>query len=195
MRRIVVVLGSSPGESFGRTLAEEYRRAAAQAGAEVRVVDLAALHFDPHLVGGLSHAQPLEPDLVGAQGDLGWADHLVFVYPNWWGTYPARLKGFIDRVFLPGFAFQYQKGSPLPLQLLKGKTARLVVTMDGPSWWFRWVQGAGGTRALVHSILGFCGVKTRGVYHADTLRPRAAAPVDRHRRRVALLGQRDALNR
>lgn len=195
MKRIAIVLGSPEGESLGRTLAQDYQRAATQAGAQVRVIDLAALSFDPHLVGGLTHPQPLEPDLAESQGDLAWAEHLVFVYPNWWGSYPARLKGFVDRVFLPGFAFQYQKGTPLPLQLLKGKTARLIVTMDGPSWWFRWVQGAGGTKALVHSILGFCGVKTRGVYHADTLRPRASAPVERHRARVGALGRRDALNR
>lgn len=195
MKRIVVVLGSSAGESLGRTLAQEYRAAATAAGAEVRLVDLAALAFDPNLVGGLSHSQPLEPDLARAQADLGWADHWVFVYPNWWGTYPARLKGFIDRVFLPGFAFQYQKGSPLPIQLMKGKSARLIVTMDGPRWWFGWVQGAGGTKALVRSVLGFCGVKTLGVFSADRLRPRASAPVDAHRRRVAALGRRDGLNR
>lgn len=192
MARIVVILWSSSGESTGRDLALVYETTAREAGAEVRVVDLAALRFDPDLRGGLSSPQPLEPDLAEAQATLAWADHWVFVYPNWWGTYPARLKGFLDRILLPGFAFQYQKGSPFPKKLLRGKTARLVVTMDGPGWWYRWAMGRGGDRALFRSVFWFCGVTPRGVFHADRLRARDAAPRAAHRRRVARLARRDA---
>ena len=57
------------------------------------------------------------------QQDILWADHLVFVYPNWWSTVPALLKGLIDRMFVPGFAFKYRENSPFWDKLLKGKTA------------------------------------------------------------------------
>jgi len=191
MKKIVIVVGSAGADSFGRRLAEAYRQEAEAAGASVSVVDVAPLRFEPVLTGGLSGDQVLEPDLAAAQATLGAADHLVFVYPNWWGTYPARLKGFFDRVFLPGFAFQYRKGG-LPEKLLAGKTARLIVTLDGPGWWYRWAMGAGGDRALRRSVLWFCGVKTRGIYHADQLRPRASAPRDRHESAVRALGRRDA---
>lgn len=192
MKTILLVLGHPGGASFGRTLAEGYLRGAQKSGARVELLDLGALTFNLDLSGGLHDPAPLEPDLVAAQEAIARADHLVFVYPNWWGTYPARLKGFIDRTFLPGFAFQYQQSSPFPLKLLKGKTARLVVTMDGPGWWYRWAMGAGGDRALIKSTLGFCGVKTLGTYHADALRPRFGAPTERHRRAVEAWGRRDA---
>lgn len=192
MKTILIVLGHPGGDTFARTLAEDYRRGAEQSGASVGLLDLSALRFNPDLSGGLHDPAPLEPDLAQAQQAIARADHLVFVHPNWWGTYPARLKGFFDRVFLPGFAFQYQTGSPFPAKLLKGKTARLVVTMDGPGWWYRWAMGAGGDRALTNSILSFCGVKTLGVYHADNLRPRQNAPLARHRKRVEAWGERDS---
>ena len=49
---------------------------------------------------------------------------MVIFTPIWWGALPAKLKGLIDRTFLPGFAFQYEEGKLMPKQLLKGRTAR-----------------------------------------------------------------------
>jgi NAD(P)H dehydrogenase (quinone) len=90
---------------------------------------------------------------------IKWADHLVFVYPTWWGTMPALLKGFIDKVFLPGFGFKYRKDSVWWDKLLTGKSARLIVTMDTPPWYFRWVYGRPSHNAMKKSTLEFCGVK------------------------------------
>ncbi|MFH2114480.1 MAG: NAD(P)H-dependent oxidoreductase [Spirochaetota bacterium] len=192
MKSILIILGHPGAESLCHTLAEDYRRGAEAGGARVEVLDLGSLRFDPDLAGGLHDPSPLEPDLVGAQVAIARADHLVFIHPNWWGTYPARLKAFVDRTFLPGFAFQYQKGSPFPAKLLTGKTARLVVTMDGPGWWYRWAMGAGGDRALTKSVLRFCGVRTLGAYHADKLRSQFGTPVAKHRKAVEAWGRRDA---
>lgn len=58
------------------------------------------LHLDPHYT-----EQALEPCLQRCQESLLWAEHLIIVYPVWWGTMPALLKGWLDRVLLPGFAF------------------------------------------------------------------------------------------
>jgi len=192
MRRIVIIVGHPGAESLCHTLATDYQKGAEGAGARVEVLDLAQLRFQSDLEKGQDGDQPLEPDLVRAQTLLAAADHLVFVHPNWWGTYPARLKGFLDRVLLPGFAFRYRDGGNLVDQLWKGKTARLMVTMDGPSWWYRWVMGGGGDRALRKSTLEFCGVRVVGTYHADQLRPRKSAPIDRHRQRVEGWGRHDA---
>ncbi len=103
--------------------------------------------------------QTLEPDIRKAQELITWADHLVFVYPIWWGLMPALLKGFFDRVFLPDFAFKYQQGKTFPAQLLKGKTARLLVTADSPSFWYSLVMGRPNHIAIRRSILGFSGIK------------------------------------
>ena len=93
------------------------------------------------------------------QQDISEATHLVFVYPTWWGTYPALLKGFIDRVFLPGYAFKYHKDDPFWDKLLKGKTARLIVTMDSPKWYNFFVYKNAGHNSMRKAVLEFCGIK------------------------------------
>ncbi|MGG3308967.1 NAD(P)H-dependent oxidoreductase [Paenibacillus lautus] len=160
MKKVLIIQGNPIENSYGSQLAEVYARGAAESGAEVRELVLAEMEFDLNLSGGYKGKQPLEPDLQKAQELISWADHLVFVYPNWWGGMPALLKGFIDRVFLPGFAFKYRRNSPLPEQLLKGKTARLIVTMDSPYIYYRFYLGQPGHQMMKHSILKFCGVGT-----------------------------------
>ena len=120
---------------------------------------LGDLDFDPIRREGYGEAPPLEPDLVRAQDDIAWCDHMAWVYPNWWGTMPALMKGFIDRVILPGFAFRYREGKLLWDKLLTGRSARLLVTMDTPPPGYRWVIGRPGHNQMQKSVLGFCGVK------------------------------------
>ncbi|MGG4143580.1 NAD(P)H-dependent oxidoreductase [Paenibacillus algorifonticola] len=155
----ILIIQSNPAEgSYGEALAAAYAEGAA--GAEVRTIHLSQLDFNPNLVGGYNNKAPLEQDLQEAQAHIKWADHLVFVYPTWWGGPPALLKGFIDRVFLPGFAYKYVKGKALPEQLLKGKTARIIVTMDVPGWYYRFFQGMAGHKMMKINTLQFCGVKS-----------------------------------
>ena len=158
-KRILVVLGHPSSDSFCAALGQTYVQAASKAGHEVRILDLPALAFDPVLHEGYRQIQPLEPDLRQAQEQILWAEHLVFVYPIWWGGIPALLKGFFDRVFLPGFAFKYRKDSAFPEQLLKGRTAHLLVTMDTPPWYYRWVYRMPGLHQMRKTTLAFCGIK------------------------------------
>lgn len=157
-KRVLVLGGHSSGQSYGLALCEAYADSARQAGHEVRLLQLDRLKFDPILHDGYRVPQPLEPDLQAAQGDILWADHLAFVYPIWWGSLPAILKGFLDRVLLPGFAFKYEAGKKHPRQLLKGRTAHLLVTMDTPPWYFRLIFKAPGVYQMTHATLGLCGV-------------------------------------
>jgi putative NADPH-quinone reductase len=101
----------------------------------------------------------LEPDLQNAQEKIKWADHLVWVHPVWWGSLPALLKGFIDRVFLPGFAFKYRENSVMWDRLLSGKTAHIITTMDSPVWYYKLFTGKPGINQLKKATLEFCGVK------------------------------------
>jgi 1,4-dihydroxy-2-naphthoate octaprenyltransferase len=94
---------------------------------------------------------------VQARRLIGWADHIVFVYPTWWGTMPALLKGFLDRVLAPGFAFAETDRGFAPL--LGGRSAELLTTMDTPRWVYRWIYGAPGNKAMARAILGFCGIE------------------------------------
>jgi putative NADPH-quinone reductase len=170
MNKILVILGHPKPQSLCSALAEAYVAAAKEAGAEVMLIRLGELDFDPHLRAGYSTPQVLESDLAAAQTHIIWAEHLVFVYPNWWGTMPALLKGFIDRVFLPGFAFKYRENSVFWDKLLIGRTARALVTMDSPSFYYRWVLGSPGDRQLRKSILQFCGIRPVSFQHFGPVR-------------------------
>ncbi|MCB0926200.1 MAG: NAD(P)H-dependent oxidoreductase, partial [Mycobacterium sp.] len=155
---IVVVLGHPDSESLCGAIARAYSEGARSAGAAVREINLGEMTFDPVLRHGYRGVQPLEPDLVAAQEAIAWAGQVVFVYPNWWGSMPALLKGFVDRVFLPGFAFTYRENSQLWDRLLAGRRGRLLVTMDSPPWYYRWVVGQPGHRMMRRAILGFSGI-------------------------------------
>lgn len=158
-RNVLVIAAHPPGESLGAALAEAYADQAQRLGHEVTHLNLNELRFDPVLRRGYRAEQALEPDLKAAQELIRNAEHLAFIYPVWWGSVPAVLKGFIDRVFLPGFAFKYRDGKPFPEQLLKGRSAHVVATMDTPPWYFKWIYLAPGLRQMKKNTLEFCGIR------------------------------------
>ncbi len=159
MKKILIINAHPDKESFCHALAEKYKIGAELSGAECNVVNLTELEFSPVLKYGYRKCMELESDLKRVWDLITQAKHLVFVYPNWWGTYPALLKGFIDRLFLPGFAFEYQVKNPFPKKLLQGKSARLLVTTDTPNWYYSLLYQSPGHNSMKKCILGFCGVK------------------------------------
>jgi NAD(P)H dehydrogenase (quinone) len=159
MKKILIINGHPDKESFCAALAERYKMGASAAGASCKLINLIDLDFNPILTHGYRKTAVLELDLMKVQQDIVSANHLVFVYPTWWGTYPALLKGFFDRVFLPGFAFKYHKNDPFWDKLLKGKTARLVTTMDAPAWYYFLMYRSPGHNSMKRAILEFCGIK------------------------------------
>ena len=158
-KRILVILGHPSPDSFCGALADAYVQEARRAGHEVQLLRLSALQFDPVLHDGYRQTQVLEPDLLQAQSDILRAEHLTFIYPIWWGGIPALMKGFLDRILLPGFAFKYRQGKAFPDKLLKGRTAHLLVTMDTPPWYYTWIYRMPGLHQLRKTTLEFCGIK------------------------------------
>lgn len=158
-KKILLILGHPSSDSLCAHLADAYASGATQAGCQVKQIRLGDLRFDPTLHEGYKRIQPLEDDLVKAQEAITWAEHLVFVYPTWWGAMPALLKGFIDRVFLPGFAFKYRQNSKFWDKLLAGRSAHLLVTMDTPPWYYRWIFSMPGHHQMKKTILEFSGIK------------------------------------
>ncbi len=158
MKNILIVNGHPDKEIFCFALAASYKKGADNAGVNCKVINLIDLKFNPILTNGYREKSALEPDLMEAQQNILAADHLVIIYPNWWSTYPALLKGFIDRVFLPNFAFKYLENSPIPAKLLKGKTARIIVTMDTPKWYYWLIYRSPGHNSMKKGILEFSGI-------------------------------------
>lgn len=189
-KRILVILGHPAPKSYCRALSETYVAAARAAGHEVRQIALCELNFDPILHNGYASNQELEPDLLMARDALTWAQHIVFVYPIWWGAMPALLKGFIDRVFLPGFAFKYRTGSPFWDRLLTGRSAHLLVTMDTPPWYFRWIFRQPGHNQMKRTILEFSGVKPVKVSSFGSIKASTPERRENWLKEVAELGRR-----
>jgi 1,4-dihydroxy-2-naphthoate octaprenyltransferase len=160
--KVLIIVGHPRKASFCGALARAYRKGAAQAGVELRELWLADLRFERDIHSYDPDVQPVEKDMRRAQELIAWADHLVFVYPTWWGTMPGLLKAFLDRVLAPGFAFEdLPNGGWRPL--LKGKSADLITTMDTPGWVYRWIYRAPGHNAMKRASLGFCGIDTTRV--------------------------------
>ena len=161
-KRILLIVGSPKRKSFCHLLAECYAQGARSKDHVVRELKLGELAFDPILHEGYEQSQVLEPDLLEAQRQIHWAEHLVFVYPVWWGGLPALLPGVFDRPQQPGFAFrnpgtQDKDGE----QQLGGRSADLLVCHDQPLSRLRFLKGPPAHRQMVRSVLGACGIATR----------------------------------
>jgi putative NADPH-quinone reductase/1,4-dihydroxy-2-naphthoate octaprenyltransferase len=156
--RCLLILAHPRRDSLCGALFDACGDGARTAGVECRELILSEMHFDLDVHVVSPELQPLEPDLLRAQQDIQWAEHLIFVYPTWWGTFPARLKGFLDRVLTPGFAFRHVTHDRWD-KLLSGRTADLITTMDTPPWIYRFIYRAPGQQALVRATLGYCGIR------------------------------------
>jgi len=189
MKKILIILGHPVKETFSDKLTQAYIGGATDSGAEIRYLKLKELKFDPNFSSGYRGNQELEPDLIMAQKMIHWADHLVFFYPNWWSTFPALLKGFIDRTFLPGFAFKYQKGNKRHEKLLSGRSARLIVTMDNSPWYFKWVLRQPGHNAMKKAILQFCGINPVKITTIGPVKTSSEKKRDKWLKQISRLGQ------
>jgi putative NADPH-quinone reductase len=159
MKKILIINGHPNAESFNNGLFEAYKKGARTTGAEIREIVIKDLQFNPNLQFGYQKRTELEPDLLDAWEKIKWADHLVWVHPVWWGGLPSIMKGFIDRLFLPGFVFQNRENSVWWDKLLTGKTGHIITTMDQPGWYYWLVFGQPSINQLKKSTLEFCGIK------------------------------------
>lgn len=159
MKKILIINGHPNPSSFNFALADIYKKGVIQSKAEVETITIAELKFNPNLEFGYQKRTALEPDLLDAWEKIKKADHLVWIHPVWWGGLPAITKGFIDRLFLPGMAFQYRENSIWWDKLLNGKTAHIITTLDQPGWYYRLFYGKPSVNQLKKSTLEFCGVK------------------------------------
>ncbi|WJS94133.1 NAD(P)H-dependent oxidoreductase [Flavobacterium johnsoniae] len=159
MKKILIINGHPNAESFNFGIAESYKNGALASNAQVETIVINDLKFNPNLQFGYQKRTELEPDLLEAWQKIQNAEHLVWIHPVWWGGLPAITKGFIDRLFLPGMAFQYRENSVWWDKLLKGKTAHIITTLDQPSWYYRLFFGRPSVNQLKKSTLEFCGIK------------------------------------
>ena len=136
----------------------------ASAGHDVRLADLYADGFEPAMTADerRTHQDPgVAPDLQRYADDLVWADALVLVYPTWWSGQPAMLKGWIDRVWVAGVAWELPEGANLIRPLLRNVRRIVVVTTHGSPKWMNVFEGEAGKRTAFRSIRAMCSRRTR----------------------------------
>jgi putative NADPH-quinone reductase len=159
-KRIVIIQGhpDSNGSHYCNALADAYAAGARREGHEVHVIDVAHLKFPLLQSQEQFRREPPCEAIREAQEAIRWADHLVFCFPLWLGSLPAILKGFLEQAFREGFAMQTRSDGRGWTRMLKGKSARIVVTMGMPAFFYRWYFGAHGLKSLEQSILKFAGI-------------------------------------
>lgn len=159
-KKILILCGHPDKDTFSGTVAEHYQVGAEDAGHTVERVNIGELNFDPILHKGYKEIQHLEPDLIALQDKFRNADHIMIVYPNWWCTMPALLKGLFDRFWLPGFAFNFNKQTKQIEKHLKGKTGRVINLSGTHSPFNMWWKFGDYTNEIQYGILEFAGIRT-----------------------------------
>ncbi|RYF39124.1 MAG: flavodoxin family protein [Comamonadaceae bacterium] len=194
-RNILIIQGHpDPGPPrLCHALADSYAEGALDAGHAVRWCHAARLDFPLLRSQQEWEHGSVPPALRQAQEDILWADHLVLFFPLWLGDMPALLKAFLEQVARPGFAFTYgEEGSPFTAKGLKGRSARVVVTMGMPALVYRWYFRAHSVKALERNILGFVGVAPVDETLIGGAGKLAAADADRWLAKLRSLGSQGA---
>ena len=174
------------------SLSQAYAEGAMVAGHVVRQVDGAAIDF------ALLRSQHewelglLPASLKPAQADIGWAQHIVLFFPLWLGDMPALLKGFLEQVARPGFAFSTEGGNTFGRKGLTGRSARVVVTMGMPALVYRWYFRAHSVKSLERNILGFVGIAPVHETLAGHVEQLGDAGVAKWKARMRVLGAKAA---
>lgn len=189
-RRILLIQGhpDPAGGHLCHALAKAYGRAAEAAGHAVRTIDVARLDFPLLRTQADWNDGTLPDSLRPSQDGIAWAQHLVFLFPLWMGDMPALLKGYLEQVARPGFAFDKSKGGPLGQKALGGRSARVVVTMGMPALAYRYWFRAHSVKSLERNILGFIGIAPIDetlIGSVDSLGP---SGVDRWLKKMRALG-------
>ena len=142
---------------FCRAIVAAYEKGASDAGHDTRRIEIAKLTFPILRSEAEFEGEDITDTIQAAQDHIKWAKHIVGVYPLWLGTMPALLKAFLEQVFRPGFGIgSTSKG--WPEKLLKGRSARIIVTMGMPAFIYRWYFSAHSLKSLERNILKFCGI-------------------------------------
>ena len=175
--RALIVFCHPKEDSFSAAVLHEVTARLDTAQAKYRVRDLYRSNFTPVLTAHdldvyLDEAANTEA-VAQEVADLRWADTLIFVYPTWWYGLPAMLKGWLDRVLVPGVAFGMPKGSENIRPGLNHITRLGVFTTCGASWWLTNLIGAPGRRTLTRGVRSICARRCRTFYAAHYLMDRS----------------------
>lgn len=171
MKHLIIYSHLNPA-SFTKAIVDEVASKAKAKGDEVKIIDLYGDKFNPVLempdIEFMFMGGAMPNDILQYQELITWADHLTIVYPMWWAQMPAMLKGFIDRVFSHGFAFQISENGPIGL--LKEKTAHVYINTNTPTAIYEETQmNKAQIRVIEQGVFEFCGIKTETTFFGNVI--------------------------
>jgi putative NADPH-quinone reductase len=190
--RILIIDGhpDPASERFVHIMAAAYGEGAESGRHEVMTLRVADLGFP--LLRTQADYEKAEPSqaIRQCQSMLDWASHVVILYPLWLGSMPALLKGLLEQVLRPGFAFSTRQQGRWPVKFQSGKSARIVVTMGMPAWLYRWYFRAHSVRSLQRNILHFVGLRRVRVTLIGSIANLSSEARQKWLQRMRVLGQR-----
>lgn len=172
--RVVMIDGHNAPDRLSAALLDAYADGLPE-GAKVERFCVAGMAFEPDFKGDYTALPEWEPDLLRLAEAIDACDHLVIAFPLWWGAEPARTKGLLDRLLLPGYAYAYHRNGSGMDRLLAGRSADLIVTMDTPPLWLRLAYGDSVIRRWRAQVLGFVGFAPLRVFRFGPVRKGSAA--------------------
>lgn len=189
MKNVLIINGHPDKESFNYALSKAYIKGIEKTDSNINHINISELEFNPNLEYGYRKRTELEPDLCNAIDKIKKADHLVWIFPMWWYGSPAIMKGFIDRTFLPGIAYQPIEGKPLPKKLFKGKSARIIITADTPKWYDFLMMKRPAINQFKKGTLKFCGISPVKVTYISTIKNSSSSFREKWLKKITLLGE------
>lgn len=169
MKKILIINGHPDKQSYNYALSKSYKDGASKQNIEISEINISDLSFNPNLQFGFRQRTELEPDLIDAIEKIKKTDHIVWFFPLWWASYPAIMKGFIDRTFLPGITFELDEESYEPIGLLKGTSASVFITSDTPESYDKEVMKRPVLNQFKTGTLEYCGISPVNITYISTI--------------------------
>jgi len=188
MKNILIINGHPVKDSYNASLAKAYKEGADSSSYKVSSITIRELEFNPNLEFGYKKRMEMEPDIKSSIEKIQNADHIVWIFPMWWAGMPALLKGFIDRTFLPDIAFKSGNGK-LPQKLLKGKTARIIMTSDTPRWYNNIFMKSPALNQLKKGTLQFSGIAPVKITYISPIKNASDKALNKWLDKVTALGK------
>ncbi len=190
MKHVLIINGHPDKQSYNYAISDAYKKGASKTNAAITQINISDLDFNPNLGFGYRQRTELEPDLTGAIEKIKKADHIVWIFPMWWHGYPAIMKGFIDRTFLPGITFEPVEGKPMPNKLLKGKSSRIIITADTPKWYDLLFMKRPAINQFKKGTLEYCGIKPVQVTYIAPIKNSSSNFRNKWLNKISLLGEK-----
>mgnify|MGYP005992028057 FL=1 len=190
MKNILIINGHPDKLSYNFALSESYKNGVKKTNNNIVEIKISDLKFNPNLEFGFRKRTELEPDLINALEKIKKADHIAWFFPLWWASYPAVMKGFIDRTFLPGITFELEEGSHEPIGLLKGKSSSVFITSDTPEDYDKEVMNQPVLHQFKTGTLEYCGMSPVNVTYISTVSDSTKEFRERWKEKMFKLGEK-----